>query len=216
MTKTKSQLIAENGEDWYYNVHLPRCRELSKKWAQEHPEKKRESDKRNVAKRKEKDPESFAAKQREYTRQYRERHPDRVHEQNKTQHHKHKEKRNAYSRQYNEEHKERLNEYNKVYKLENPKQHRATQILGSYKKTDRKYNRGECTLTSQWIIDHIFSGQVCQYCGESDWEKLGCDRIDNDLPHTPDNVVCSCWDCNNKRGDKPYEDFVKECNKQSA
>lgn len=139
MTKTKSQLIAENGEDWYYNVHLPRCREQSKKWAQEHPEKKRESDKRNVAKRKEKDPEGFAAKQREYTRQYRERQPDRVHEQNKTQHHKHKEKRNAYSRQYNEEHKERLNEYYKVYKLENPKQYRATQILGSYKKTDKPY-----------------------------------------------------------------------------
>lgn len=63
-------------------------------------------------------------------------------------------------------------------------------------------------ITSKWIVENIFSGQKCVYCGDQDWTHLGCDRIDNTKPHTPDNVVCSCGLCNIERGDNyTVEDF---------
>ena len=80
----------------------------------------------------------------------------------------------------------------------------------SYQTADKKHNRGECTITGEWMVDNVFSGQICFYCKESDWTKLGVDRIYNDLPHTPDNVVVCCEECNKKRGRKSYEDFCKE------
>jgi len=86
---------------------------------------------------------------------------------------------------------------------------RAVNLINSYKFNDNKYNRGECTITPEWMIENIFNGR-CIYCGETDWRKLGCDRIDNSKPHTPDNVVCCCEECNKKRGTKPYEEFMKE------
>lgn len=120
----------------------------------------------------------------------------------------HKETLRAKQKEYRIEYKEQLHNQNKLWRQSNPewissyrktKIGRANYLLGSYRQKDKFYGRGDCTLTSQWIIDHIFSGQVCHYCGESDWQKLGCDRIDNDLPHTPDNVVCCCGKCNNLR-----------------
>lgn len=92
----------------------------------------------------------------------------------------------------------------------NTKKGRAIAKVNNYKYKDRKYNRGECTLTYQWVIENIFSGQKCYYCGETDWHKLGCDRIDNSKPHTEDNVVCCCSDCNNKKQKMNYQDFIKK------
>ena len=86
---------------------------------------------------------------------------------------------------------------------------RAYYLLNAYRREDKAKNRGECTLTKEWIIDNIFSGQCCHYCGKTDWHELGCDRIDNSLPHTPDNVVPCCWECNNKKHTTPYDEFMK-------
>lgn len=86
---------------------------------------------------------------------------------------------------------------------------RAQNICDSYRTNDKKYNRGKCTLTAQWIIENIFP-KHCFYCDETGWEIMGCDRINNDLPHTPDNVVPCCGKCNNKRRSKPFEEFCKE------
>lgn len=100
------------------------------------------------------------------------------------------------------ENRKRFNErhpnYNKIKHTEyylTPKG-RAKTLLAGYKKADEKANRGECTLTVDWIIKHIFSGQICPHCGESDWRKLGCNRLDNSLSHTPDNVEPCCYKCN--------------------
>lgn len=56
-------------------------------------------------------------------------------------------------------------------------------------------------LDEKWITDNILSKE-CIYCGETDWRKLGCDRIDNTKPHTKDNVVCACARCNKLRSNK--------------
>lgn len=94
-------------------------------------------------------------------------------------------------------------EYNKT------KKGRANKLVTAYKRSDKIYKRGECTLTGSWIVENIFT-KSCHYCGDSDWHNLGCDRIDNSLPHTEDNVVPCCAKCNIKRMHKQYNDFVKE------
>lgn len=130
----------------------------------------------------------------------------------------HKEERTDYMKQWNEEHKEEKTEYMKQWREDNQdyyKQYRQTPIgrgnclAADYRKSDKHYNRGECTIEGEWIVDNIFSSK-CFYCGETDWTELGCDRIDNSLPHTPDNVVCCCEECNKKRGSKSFEEFCKE------
>lgn len=74
---------------------------------------------------------------------------------------------------------------------------RANNILCGYRQSDLKNNRGECTLTAEWIVENIFS-KSCAHCGETDWHKIGCNRLDNSKPHTADNVEPCCVDCNNK------------------
>ena len=73
---------------------------------------------------------------------------------------------------------------------------RATYLLNSYKRNDKKYNRGEGDLTAEWIVEHIFS-QPCAHCGKVSWDVIGCNRLDNSLPHTMDNVEPCCNHCNN-------------------
>ena len=136
-----------------------------------------------------------------------------------------------YQKQYQEDNKEHLKQYrqdnkdkileqrkryyqnNKKYFKEYHKEYyqtpmgRASTLVRCYQREDKKYNRGECTLTPEWMIENIFS-KPCHYCGETDWTKIGCDRIDNSKPHTPDNVVPCCWKCNVKKHLKDYEEFV--------
>ena len=133
----------------------------------------------------------------------------------------HKEEKIDYQKQYYQNNKEDVLEQRKEYYQDNKdsiaerkKKYyqtpigRASTLVRNYKWNDKKCNRGKCTLTVQWIIDNIFSGQKCIFCGESDWEKLGCDGIDNSLPHTPDNVNPCCDECNKKRGRKEFEEFL--------
>lgn len=78
------------------------------------------------------------------------------------------------------------------------KMKRACKLLQNYRALDKKYDRGECSLT----VEDIYSlwEQGCHWCGETDWHSLGADRIENTKPHTIDNVVCACGNCNVKRG----------------
>ena len=119
----------------------------------------------------------------------------------------HKEKILEKAKQRYQDNKEQKTMYNKQY-YQTPIG-MANCKVNNYSRLDKKHNRGECTITPEWMIDNIFNGR-CIYCGETDWRKLGCDRIDNSKPHTPDNVVCSCEKCNTKRGNKSYEKFLKE------
>ncbi len=101
--------------------------------------------------------------------------------------------------------KSRLNWNNKhpnyFTNLYNTLKGRANNLVSRYETQDKRHNKGKCTLTPQWIIENILS-KPCAHCGETDWHKIGCNRLDNSLPHTPDNVEPCCWDCNNKLGNK--------------
>ena len=118
-----------------------------------------------------------------------------------------KEKVKEGGKQYYAQHKEIMAEKQKEY-LKTPKG-RAKSMLGNYKRFDKETGTGTCTLTQRWILENIFNSS-CIYCGESDWRKLGCDRIDNSKPHTPDNCVCACLYCNAERADRwAVEEFIK-------
>lgn len=116
-----------------------------------------------------------------------------------------------YKKQWAESNREKVLLSRKQYnqRIRNTKKGRARNLIDGYNNSDNKYNRGKCTLTPEWIIQNIFNNQKCVYCGEDDWTKLGCDRINNDLPHTPDNVVPCCKKCNKKRGTMQYIEFKK-------
>ena len=74
---------------------------------------------------------------------------------------------------------------------------RATYLLTNYRNMDilNGFNKDSCDLTVKWIMDNIFS-KPCAHCGESDWHKIGCNRLDNSKPHTMDNVEPCCMECN--------------------
>ena len=136
-----------------------------------------------------KDIEEIRRKKREYMREWCKRNKDKIKETARKSYLKNKEKRLEYARQ-------RLAE-----KVEYNKQRRKTQIgrasylLAAYNKEDEKYGRGKGDLTPQWIVENIFSKQ-CAHCDETDWHKLGCNRLDNSKPHTMDNVEPCCHKCN--------------------
>lgn len=104
-----------------------------------------------------------------------------------------------YNREYRKSHLEYYKKYRETHK--NIKKYelsmlsRASKLLYAYKKSDEKYNRGEGDLTSKWIVENIFS-KPCVHCGETDWTKIGCNRLDNSKPHTEDNVEPCCMKCN--------------------
>lgn len=110
-------------------------------------------------------------------------------------------------RNYNLQHRKERSDYLK--QRNNTLMGRAMKLINNYKRKDKLQGRGVCTLTPQWIVNNIFSSK-CIYCGCSDWKQLGCDRIDNTKPHTEDNVVCSCWNCNNERNQIAFGDYLQQ------
>lgn len=89
---------------------------------------------------------------------------------------------------------------------------RALYLVGDYRQADRKYARGECNLTAKWIVENIFS-KPCVHCGETDWTKLGCNRLDNSKPHTMDNVEPCCKKCNLKLASLDAAAYQKQFNR---
>lgn len=169
--------------------------------------------------------ERLLQKQKEYNDTHREEINERQRQYNRTHkesqkkwYEENKEKLRGWYKDYYEKNKERIQEYNHLYykdyydknkdkKAEYRKQRyetkegRAQALYQSYKKYDRNKGLQGFNLSSEYIATHIFNSS-CVYCGESDWHKLGCDRIDNTKAHTPENVVCACASCNAQRSDK--------------
>lgn len=158
-----------------------------------------------------------AAKQKQYMKQYWA---------------EHKEQKAAYDKQYRAEHKKEIAEYDRQRYTENRekileqkkqymKQYRETPIgranclAGGYRQMDKQkgFKNVANQVTKEWIMNNIFTSS-CVYCGETDWHLLGCDRIDNDKPHTIDNIVCCCWDCNNERKKMPFDEYLAMKKKQ--
>lgn len=84
---------------------------------------------------------------------------------------------------------------------------KASKMISSYKKKDIKNNTSICDIDVDWMIKNILT-QKCIYCGDT--HRLGCDRINNNLGHTKDNVVPCCIECNTARNNYfTYEEMRK-------
>lgn len=117
------------------------------------------------------------------------------------------EKKKAWSKQYVREHREEMSSYKNEWRK--TKYGRASTLLDAYKYKDKKYSRGETDLTPEWIVENIFS-KPCAHCGETDWTKIGCNRLDNSKPHTKDNVEPCCVKCNNRLGTEYKKTLFKK------
>lgn len=104
-----------------------------------------------------------------------------------------KEKRKELSQKYYQNHKDKIKQ--SQYEYGKTPMGRAHYLLCAYKQSDKICNRGKGDLTAKWIVENIFS-KPCAHCGETDWTKLGCNRLDNTKPHTMDNVEPCCKKCN--------------------
>lgn len=147
----------------------------------------------------------------EQARQYRAEHKKEIAEQARQYHAENREVRLAkmkqYNKQYNAENRESINARQRQYC--STRIGRANNLAGGYRSMDKKkgFLNIDNQVDSNFILNNIFT-KSCIYCGESDWKKLGCDRIDNSKPHTIDNVVCSCWDCNHERNAMNFDEFM--------
>lgn len=179
---TKQEYIEKNGEEWYYSVHLPRLRKAAQKY--HHSEKGKNTNKKWYEENKERiklKNSDLKEEKKEYNKQYNITNKDKI---------------SGWHKEYYKSNIEARREYNKQRYA--TKEGKATHMICDYRRDDKKNKRGDCTLSKKWIIEKIFNSS-CIYCGDSDWTHLGADRIDNNLPHTPENCVCACGICNCER-----------------
>lgn len=175
MPYNKAQYIEKFGEDYYYNVVVPRQREASKKY-------------RNSEKGKEV------------------RHSYNL-----------SEKGRASFQKYADSEKGKASKKNKQIKYLSTKEGKAVALENRYIAMDRSRNFDTSNnIDHKWILEKILSSS-CYYCGENDWNLLGCDRINNTLPHTPENCLCSCMHCNARRANRwTVEEFKEKIEKEKT
>lgn len=144
----------------------------------------------------EKNKEKKSVYQKKYWEENKERHKERNRNLSRKNYYENQEKYKEYQKKYYIEHKEEINEkaHNKLYSNQ---LYRAYVLLHEYNAADERNCRGKGDLTTEWIVENIFS-QPCPHCGETDWTKIGCNRLDNNKPHTMDNVEPCCKECNSK------------------
>lgn len=147
---------------------------------------------------------------RQADRKYRMTHKEQEAEKHHNWYVNHKAEAKAYQDKYRSEHLEEKREYQKEWRkktnfTEKQKEYRKTKtgralaLSAAYNSYDTNRFSSNNTVTKTWIINNLFSGQHCVYCGDGDWRHLGADRIDNSKPHTEDNILCSCGICNVER-----------------
>lgn len=166
-----------------YMREYKRTHNSNKKYYEAHKEEKLRRDKEYREKNKE--------KMKDYSKEYRSNNAEKI----KAYRDSHKEDTKEYNRQYYLKRREELiaqkTEYNKEYSK--TQMARAQRQLQQYKFMDRRNGFGEVIdFDARWIVENIYT-QKCAYCDETDWHKLGCNRIDNSKGHTKDNVEPCCF-----------------------
>ena len=140
--------------------------------------------------------------------EYKKNNKEHITEYNKLYREKNKEYFVKYKKLYRENNKDYISKYQKQY--HNTISGKAVLIYHNCKKyDDARFGNDSCDLTIDWIIENIVNATHCHYCGcELDFENLSIDRKNSDLPHTKDNCVASCFNCNHSKNNTPYDEFI--------
>lgn len=110
-----------------------------------------------------------------------------------------KESKKKASYNYDSKHRGEKNEKQRILNSTD-KLYRAKHQVRLYKYLDKRNGFNDVVdFDGEWMVKHIYTNS-CPYCGETDWHKLGCNRLDNTKPHTKDNVEPCCKKCNSKLG----------------
>lgn len=138
--------------------------------------------------------ENNKEKRSDYLKEYRQKNADKI----KAYKDGRKAETKEYNRQYYLKRREEIiaqkTEYNKSYSK--TKMGRAQRQVQQYKKMDRRNGFGDMIdFDAKWMVENIYT-KKCSHCDETDWRKLGCNRLDNSKPHTKDNVESCCFRCN--------------------
>ena len=123
--------------------------------------------------------------------------------------------RKEYNHLYYLNHREELIKKKIEYQKEYSKtpMGRAQRQYQQYKRMDERNGFGDVIdFDARWIVDNIYT-KKCAYCDETDWRKLGCNRIDNSKGHTKDNVEPCCFHHNCVLNGIDSSERVKECGK---
>lgn len=210
----KEEYIKLFGEEAWLE-HTKKKREYNRKYAKDNKEKKnayrRDYYKKNIDKFHEKNQE-----RKDYYKKWREENAEYKKQKDREYYLLHKDEHNKRCREYYAEYSknntDKIKEKNKRWgeKYYKTQLGRAKRLEKNYRRHDEDAGREGFSLSHQFIIDKIFTSK-CIYCGDSNWQHLGCDRIDGSKPHTEDNVVCSCAICNIEREGRKMsvEEFIE-------
>lgn len=99
------------------------------------------------------------------------------------------------------------------YFLKNSNQMNGLSYQCRYHETmSRLSKRG---LSNENLIDinhwETLLDRACFYCGSH--EKIGIDRMDNEITYTEDNCISCCWTCNRMKNTMHYIDYIKHMKK---
>lgn len=163
---------------------------------------------------------------KEYQHQYYIKNRERKLKEAKEYRDTHKEEIAAIKKDWVARNRAHVNKKNKKYALEHPDKRQMwldkynqsskakyTRLASGYRSMDRmRFGTDEYTITKEQIKQLIESTAKCSFCGCTDINVLGLDRIDNSKPHTIDNVHVCCWHCNITRQDKTYDEYMAQFN----
>ena len=127
-----------------------------------------------------------------------------------------KEAMNEYKKAYDKANKEAIAERKKAYHKAN-REAIAEKDHAYYRTPKGKFNYIQIGAKKRGInfslLFELYEAQLwgkpCHYCG-CKIEITGLDRKDSSKGYSLDNVVPCCANCNRKKQDKPYEQFIQE------
>jgi len=96
---------------------------------------------------------------------------------------------------FGKKHKFRIKSIENVKSEEQIERDRISKISSAYRNKDNKKGLYNDISFEDALL--ILKNNTCVYCGDSN--RVGLDRIDNNLGHTKDNVVPCCYECNTMR-----------------
>lgn len=222
----RAKYNAEHKEEkkQYYQTHKEEILEKQKQYYQGHKEEHSATCKKYYNSNK----ESILQKNKEYVKKHNteikeskklwyEKNKKEVSKKQMEYYQKNRKQKLEYQKKYNEEHPEKRN---KEHRREYDKMRKASlrgysaMIRSSNLKYDLKrgfFAKDNIPSNYPTLEDYInIIQQVDHYDGKKyPFTKMGADRINNDKPHTLDNIVPCSTKNNIKRGSKTYEEFKR-------